>query len=167
MKRIVLIATIILALGPVGLLITNAADLSEGSKFPDFDVKDTTGKPLSVANYKGKVVLLDFWATWCPPCRAEIPNVVKAYEKHHSEGFEIIGISLDKDQQRLDTFTKENKMTWRQYFDGKVWQNDLARKYGIEGIPATFLLDGEGKIIGKNLRGQALESAVSRALAKK
>jgi len=140
--------------------------LAEGTKFPDFDVKDTLGKPLSIANYKGKVVLLDFWATWCGPCKAELPNVIKTYETHHKEGFEIIGISLDKEEQKLADFTKEKNMTWAQYFDGLAWENKLAVKYGINSIPAMFLLDGKGTIIGKDLRGEALEQAVTKALGK-
>jgi peroxiredoxin len=140
--------------------------LVEGAKFPDFDEKDVAGKPLSIANYKGKVVLLDFWATWCVPCVGELPNVIKAYEKHHDKGFEIIGISLDKNEEGLKNFTKDRNMTWQQYFDGKGWSNKLAQKYGVQSIPATFLLDGEGKIIGRDLRGEALEEAVTKALAK-
>jgi peroxiredoxin len=143
------------------------AMLAEGSKFPDFSEKDTAGKPLSIANYKGKVVLLDFWATWCPPCRAELPNVIKTYNAYHNKGFEIIGISLDKDSAKLASFTKEQNMTWAQYFDGLMWQNKLATKYGITSIPATFLLDGQGTIIGKDLRGEELDKAVAKALAKK
>ena len=143
------------------------AALLPGSRFPDFDVKDTTGKPLSIANYKGKVVLLDFWATWCGPCVHELPNVIKTYETHHPQGFQIIGISLDKDQEKLTSFTKEKNMTWPQFFDGQGWQNKLAVKYGVNSIPATYLLDGQGTIIGKDLRGEALEEAVVKALAKK
>ncbi|MGD0259953.1 MAG: TlpA disulfide reductase family protein [Verrucomicrobiota bacterium] len=143
------------------------AALVEGSKFPDFAEKDVAGKPLSVANYKGKVLLLDFWATWCPPCRAELPNVLKTFAAYHKQGFEIIGISLDKDQEKLTSFTKEKNMTWPQYFDGLVWQNKLAVKYGVNSIPATYLLDGQGTIIGKDLRGEALDQAVAKALAKK
>lgn len=131
--------------------------LAEGTKFPDFNEKDSTGKPLSIANYKGKVVLLDFWATWCGPCVHELPNVIKTYDTHHKQGFEIIGISLDKDQEKLASFTKEKNMTWVQYFDGLVWQNKLAVKYGVNSIPATYLLDGQGTIIGKDLRGEPRE----------
>jgi len=141
--------------------------LAEGTKFPDFNEKDSTGKPLSIANYKGKVVLLDFWATWCGPCVHELPNVIKSYDTHHKQCFEIIGISLDKDQEKLASFTKEKNMTWVQYFDGLVWQNKLAVKYGVNSIPATYLLDGQGTIIGKDLRGEDLENAVTKALAKK
>jgi peroxiredoxin len=141
--------------------------LAIGAKFPDFNEKDVNGKPLSIANYKGKVVLVDFWATWCGPCIGELPNVLAAYEKHHKNGFEIVGISLDKDLEKLKSFTTEKKMTWQQYFDGLVWENKLAGKYGVVGIPATYLLDGNGTIIGKDLRGEALEKAVATALAKK
>ncbi len=140
--------------------------LVEGATFPDFDEKDLAGKSLSVGNYKGKVVLIDFWATWCGPCVGELPNVVKTYEKNHDKGFEIIGVSLDQDEQRLRNFTKEKQMTWPQFFDGKGWGNKLAQKYGIQSIPATFLLNSEGKIIGRDLRGEALEQAVTKALAK-
>jgi thiol-disulfide isomerase/thioredoxin len=141
--------------------------LAEGQPFPNFEVTDTAGKPLSVANYKGKVLLIDFWATWCGPCRAELPNVLKTYEAYHTKGFEIIGISLDKDRPKLASFTQEKKMTWPQYFDGLGWENKLAVKYGVQSIPATYLLDGKGIIIGKDLSGEALDAAVAKALAAK
>jgi len=143
------------------------AALKIGTQFPDFSEKDVTGQPLSIANYKGKVVMIDFWATWCGPCRGEIPNVVATYQKYHDKGFEIIGVSLDQDRQKLLDFTKENGMTWQQFFDGQGWNNKLAVKYGIESIPMTFLLDGNGKIIGKDLRGQELTDAVAGAVAGK
>lgn len=140
--------------------------LVAGAKFPDFEEKDLAGKPLSIGNYKGKVVLVDFWATWCGPCVAELPNVLSTYEKFHGKGFEIIGISLDQEQEALTSFIKKRNMTWPQFFDGKGWQNKLAQKYGVTSIPATYLLDGNGMIIAKNLRGPALEAAVEKALAK-
>ena len=142
------------------------AALAIGVKFPDFNEKDTAGKPLAIANYKGKVVLIDFWATWCGPCRAELPNVIATYKKYHNQGFEIIGISLDQDQAKLIGFTKDMNMTWPQYFDDQGWQNKLAVKYGIESIPATYLLDGNGRIIGRDLRGDELTQAVAKALGK-
>jgi len=143
------------------------ATLVPGSVFPGFTEKDLHGKPLSIAAYHGKVVLIDFWATWCGPCVAELPNVLKTYQKYHDQGFEIIGISLDQDKQKLETFLEQKGITWQQYFDGDGWSNKLAVKYGVEAIPATFLLDGQGKIIGTDLRGDALAEAVAKALPKK
>jgi len=140
--------------------------LAVGSSFPEFEVKDLEGKPLSVANYKGKVVLIDFWATWCGPCVNELPNVLKTYEKYHGKGFDIIGISLDKEKEKLTSFMEKKGMKWAQYFDGQGWANALAGKYGVQSIPMTYLLDGEGRIIAKNLRGEALEEAVAKKLDK-
>jgi thiol-disulfide isomerase/thioredoxin len=141
--------------------------LAVGAKFPDFNVTDLDGKPLSVASHKGKVVLIDFWATWCPPCRAEIPNVVAVYDKYHGKGFDIIGVSLDEEKAKLSSYTKEQNMTWPQYFDGRGWSNKLAVTYGIESIPLDFLLDGNDVIIGKDLRGDDLEAAVAKAVTGK
>ena len=138
-----------------------------GAKFPDFSETDVDDKPLALTDHKGKVVLIDFWATWCPPCRAEIPNVVATYKKYHAEGFDIIGVSLDQDREKLLGYTSQNEMTWPQFFDGQGWGNKLAVKYGIESIPATYLLDGNGVIIAKDVRGEALEPAVAKALTGK
>jgi peroxiredoxin len=143
------------------------ATLKPGAAFPDFEEKDLDGKALSLSQYKGKVVLVDFWATWCGPCVGELPNVLQTYKKYHDKGFEIVGISLDRSEDSLKKFIKEKEMTWRQYFDGKGWQTKLAEKYGINSIPATYLLDTEGKIIAKGLRGDDLEKEVEKALAKK
>jgi thiol-disulfide isomerase/thioredoxin len=138
-----------------------------GAKFPDFNEKDLSGRPMSIANDKGRVVLVDFWATWCPVCLIELPNTLEVYEKYHGKGFDIIGVSLDEDQPTLESFIKEKGMAWPQYFDGKKWDNKLAMKYGVEAAPTTYLLDGTGKIIAENLRGPALEAAVANALANK
>jgi thiol-disulfide isomerase/thioredoxin len=142
-------------------------NLVVGKMFPDFQEKDLEGKPLSVSRFKGKVLLVDFWATWCGPCRVELPNVIATYEKHHKNGFEILGISLDNDEQAMKQFLASNKMTWPQYFDGKGWQTKLAGQYGVNSIPATYLLDAQGKIIARDLRGDDLEEAVAAALKKK
>lgn len=135
-----------------------------GQPFPPFSEKDLDGQPLALADFKGKVVLVDFWATWCGPCVAELPNVVAAYEKFHGKGFEVIGISLDKSRDALTAFIKENKMPWPQYFDGLGWDSKLGRQYGIQSIPATYLLDREGKIVAKGLRGSDLDSKLAELL---
>ena len=94
-----------------------------------------------------KLFLLDFWATWCGPCIAELPNIKEVYEKYHGKGFEIIGISLDTDEAALRKFIKENQLPWRQVFDGKRWETPLVQQYGVRGIPAQFLIDQEGRVI--------------------
>ncbi|MBU6398851.1 MAG: TlpA family protein disulfide reductase [Verrucomicrobia bacterium] len=140
--------------------------LAVGKTFPDFAGKDFEGNPLSVARFKGKVVLIDFWATWCGPCVGEFPNVLRTYQQLHPKGFEIIGISLDSDRQALANFIRERGVAWPQYFDGKRWTNSLAVKYGVMSIPASYLLDGQGRILAKDLRGEALPAAVEKALVK-
>lgn len=137
-----------------------------GKVFAPFKETATDGTVIDLEAYRGKVVLVDFWATWCGPCVDELPNVLAAYKAHHADGFEIIGISLDKDGAKLAAFTQQQGMTWPQYFDGQGWQNKLSTAYGIRSIPATFLLDPEGKIIAKGLRGEALSNKVAEALGK-
>jgi len=129
-----------------------------------FSVKDTEGKSLSISNYQGKVVLLDFWASWCMPCRMEMPNVIRLYKKYSGRGFEIIGISLDSDQKAFEGFISKNDMSWPQFYDGKGWQNEVAEKYKVRAIPATFLIDKDGKIRYRSLRGPELESAIEKLL---
>ncbi len=127
---------------------------------------DIAGKAIDLAEYKGKVVLLDFWATWCGPCVAELPNVVAAYEKYHDKGFEIVGISLDQDRAAFDTFVADNKMTWRHQFDGKGWENECAAAYGVRSIPATYLIGQDGKVVAIGLRGEQLEQRLEKLLGK-
>ncbi len=124
------------------------------------------GKKVDIKDYKGKVVLVDFWATWCGPCIAELPNVLKTYEKFRAKGFEIIGVSLDQRKEPLEAFIAEKKMDWPQHCDGKGWENEVSRKFGIDSIPATFLVDKEGKVARLDLRGEALEKAVEELLKK-
>lgn len=138
--------------------------LGVGMDILDFEVTGIDGQRLSPDMYKGKVLLLDFWATWCGPCKADMPNVKKVYSKYKSQGFEIVGISLDRSRAALDAYIDRNNIEWPQYFDGKYWQNDVAVQYGVKSIPATYLIDKEGKIRYKSLRGKQLEVAIQALL---
>ncbi len=141
--------------------------LVAGKVFPDFSAKDLQGAPLSVARFQGKVVLVDFWATWCTPCLVELPAIKKLYDRYHASGFEIIGIALDAtaDKAKLLALLAEQKITWPQYFDGLKWDSPLARKYGVRSIPSNILVDRDGKIIGRQYQGPALAEAVAQAMA--
>jgi len=130
----------------------------------DLKFKAVDGTEVDVAKLRGKVVLVDFWATWCGPCRMEIPNVVNTYKKLHEKGFAIVGISLDSDKNKLLDYTKQNGMTWPQYFDGQVWNNKISTSYGISAIPAMWLLDKKGFIRSTEARAD-LESQISKLLA--
>lgn len=138
----------------------------EGLVFPEFPdwAKDTEGKPLRVADYRGKLLLIDFWATWCPPCKGEVPNLVAAYSKYREKGFEVIGISFDYSEEEFRDFVKNMKMTWREYYDGLGWDNKVGKVYGIGAIPAMYLLDKEGKVITGNARGPRLEEVLKKYL---
>lgn len=127
---------------------------------------DITGKPIDLAAYKGKVVLLDFWATWCGPCMAELPNVLAAYAKYHGKGFEILGISLDEDKAAFEKCIADRKMSWRHHYDGKGWKNEIAVAYGVNSIPATYLVGPDGKIVAMGLRGEALDRKLAKLLDK-
>jgi thiol-disulfide isomerase/thioredoxin len=128
----------------------------------------TDGTEVDLAKMKGKVVLVDFWATWCGPCVGEIPHVKDAYAQYHEKGFEIVGISFDKegDQEKLTKFTKDKGMTWPQYFDGKYWNNDFGKKFGIHSIPAMWLIDKNGNLADANAR-EDLTGKVAKLLEAK
>jgi len=125
---------------------------------------DLKGVEVDLEKMKDKVILVDFWATWCGPCVAEMPNVIAAYEAYKEKGFEVVGISLDEDKAAVEKFITDNKMPWPQYVDGKGGENELAQRFGIRSIPATFLVGKGGKIIASNLRGPALEAEIEKAL---
>ena len=111
---------------------------------------------------RGKVVLIDFWASWCGPCRKENPNVVNVYKKYKDQGFDILSVSLDSNKDRWMSAIEKDNMTWAHVSDLKGWKNEVAKTYGISSIPATILLDKEGKIIARNLRGPALEAKLKQ-----
>jgi thiol-disulfide isomerase/thioredoxin len=130
------------------------------------DLKFTAadGSQVDLARLRGKVVLIDFWATWCGPCMGEVPNVVAAYKKYHDKGFEIIGISLDKNKEAMLRITSQKEMTWPQYFDGKGWSNEISSSFQIHGIPSMWLVNKSGIVATTEARGK-LDSEVARLLA--
>ena len=138
-----------------------------GKVIPDFSATDLDGKPISLQQYRGKVVLLDFWAVWCPPCIVEMPNVKRVYNSYKDQGFDVIGVSLDTDETRLRNYLKENDISWRQIFSGQRWNSSLAKQYHINAIPAPWLIAKDGTLISREARGIALERLVVEALKDK
>lgn len=136
-----------------------------GKPAPDIDLPDPNGKKIKLSSLKGKVVLLDFWASWCGPCRVEMPNVVAAYKKYKDKGFTVYSVSLDKDGAAWKNSISSLGMVWENHVsDLKFWQSEAAARYGVQGIPAVFLLDKDGIIVATNLRGPALEQKLSELL---
>ncbi|GAA4312789.1 TlpA disulfide reductase family protein [Compostibacter hankyongensis] len=150
----------------VGERVAAAQKTAVGQQAPDFTMNDVNGKPVSLSSFKGKYVLIDFWASWCGPCRQENPNVVKVYNKYKDKNFTILGVSLDRENGRDDWLKaiKDDHLDWTQVSDLKYWQSDAAQLYGVQAIPANFLIDPQGKVVAKDLRGDALESKLAEVL---
>ncbi|MCB0794684.1 MAG: TlpA family protein disulfide reductase [Flavobacteriales bacterium] len=132
-----------------------------GGEAPDFTQQTPEGNSLSLSQLRGQVVLIDFWASWCKPCRMENPNVKRVYDKYHSKGFEILGVSLDRTKQAWVNAIEQDGLPWKHVSDLGFWNNAAAQAYGVSSIPFTVLVDKDGKVLDKGLRGQALEKKLA------
>ncbi|MEM7249569.1 MAG: TlpA disulfide reductase family protein [Acidobacteriota bacterium] len=135
-----------------------------GREAPDFEVTTASGETKKLSDYRGKVVLIDFWATWCGPCRTSMPHLKKINEQHANDPFQLVGVSLDKNKQSLDKYVKAQGLDWPQYFDGKHWANEVAKTYGVRGIPRTVLVNPDGTIEKVGVNGLRLEREIERML---
>ncbi len=135
-----------------------------GSVIQDFEQNDVEGKPVNIKSFRGKYVLIDFWASWCGPCRGENPNVLNAYKKYKNKNFTVLGISLDKSKEPWVEAINHDGLTWAHVSDLKGWSNTVAQQFGISSIPQNFLIDPNGVIIGKNLRGPDLDAKLESIL---
>jgi len=154
--------------GPFAMVIEKSMESAGvgkiGSVLPDFKQNDVNGKSVSLSSLKGKYVLVDFWASWCGPCRAENPNVVKTYNQFKDKNFTVLGVSLDQDKTRWLEAIKKDGLTWTHVSDLKYWNNEVAVQFGIQSIPASFLIDPNGVVIGRDLRGDDLVKTLEKLI---
>jgi peroxiredoxin len=145
---------------------TSAAAVEIGTVAPDFSAPSPEGKDISLKSSLGKLTLIDFWASWCGPCRKENPNVVALYNDFHAKGLNIIGVSLDEKADKWKDAIAKDQLTWAHVSNLKGWEDPIAKRYYVDGIPATFLLDEKGVVIARNLRGDELRAKVASILSK-
>ena len=154
--------------GPFAAVIEKSLQTAEvgkvGSVMPDFKQNDVNGKSVSLTSFKGKFVLIDFWASWCGPCRAENPNVVKTFNKFKDKNFTILSVSLDQDKAKWLEAIKKDGLTWTHVSDLKYWNNEVAVQFGVQSIPASYLIDPNGVVIGRDLRGDDLTKALEAVI---
>lgn len=158
MKSIVVTAVFILT----GFIVK--AQVKVDQVAPEISLPDVNDSPISLSSFKGKVVLIDFWASWCGPCRASIPSVIKLYDKYKAKGFEVFGVSIDSKKKDWIKAIAQDKITYPQVNDKAGWYSKTAEKYGVNAIPNTFLLDKTGKIVAIDLEGEQLENKVKALL---
>jgi peroxiredoxin len=147
--------------------IATLSRIGVGNYAPGFKQKNVNDKEITLASYKGKYVLLEFWASWCGPCRAESPNVLQAYNKYKDEGFDVLSVSLDHEKKNWEAAIQKDGLLWTQVSDLKGWKNEVATLYGVQAVPANFLIDPTGKIVAQNLRGEDLNTALQKYIIDK
>lgn len=161
MKTFLAVAIILGSLSFFGCTGKTGTEASSGEKAKEFTTKDLAGNPVRLADYRGKVVVIDFYAGWCPPCRAEMPNLVKLYMTHQAEGLEIIGVSLDRSSADAKAYAEKAGMTWVVTYESN---GPVAQLYGVDAIPMTYVIDRNGNIVASGLRGQQLDEKVAEVL---